>query len=123
MQKKSNWLCMLFLLGISWTFAQEKTITGNVTDQDGQPLPGANILVQGTTTGTQSDFDGNYEISGEVGPTLVFSYIGMKNISRDIGASNVLNIQMEEDAQALEEVIVTALGIKREKQALGYAVA
>ncbi|WP_273566202.1 SusC/RagA family TonB-linked outer membrane protein [Maribacter halichondriae] len=123
MQKKSNWLCMLFLLGISWAFAQEKTITGNVTDQDGQPLPGANILVQGTTTGTQSDFDGNYEISGEVGQTLVFSYIGMKNISRDIGASNVINIQMEEDAQALEEVIVTALGIKREKQALGYAVA
>ncbi|MGI9550338.1 MAG: SusC/RagA family TonB-linked outer membrane protein [Aurantibacter sp.] len=123
MQKKSNWLCMLFLLGISWASAQEKTISGTVTDQSGLPLPGVNILVEGTTTGTQTDFDGNYAISGEVGQTLLFSYIGQKSVGVVIGAQDTVNVAMEEDAQALEEVVVTALGIRREKQALGYAVA
>ncbi|TFG79293.1 MAG: SusC/RagA family TonB-linked outer membrane protein, partial [Flavobacteriales bacterium] len=123
MKKKCNWLMMLFLIGISWASAQEKTVSGNVTDQDGQPLPGVNILVQDTTTGTQTDFDGNYTISGLMGQTLVFSFIGQKSVSQAIGSSNTMNVQMEEDTQALQEVIVTALGIKREKQALGYAVA
>ena len=123
MQKNSNWLCMLFLLGISWATAQEKMVSGTVTDQDGQPLPGVNIVVESTTNGTQTDFDGNYSISGQVGQTLVFSYLGQQTVTRQIGAGNNINVQMAEDLQALEEVIVTALGIKREKQALGYAVA
>lgn len=104
------------------TFAQEKTITGTVTDQDGLPLPGVNIVVEGTTTGTQTDFDGNYSIRGSAGQTLLFTYIGQRNVRVTIGASNSINVQMQEDAQALEEVVVTAQGIKKEKQALGYAV-
>ena len=114
-------LLMAFVVHIS--FAQEKTISGTVTDQDGLMLPGVNIVVEGTTTGTQTDFDGNYSISASEGQTLLFTYIGQKDVRRTIGADNTINLQMEEDAVGLEEVIVTALGIKREKQALGYAVA
>ncbi|NJB72753.1 TonB-linked SusC/RagA family outer membrane protein [Saonia flava] len=123
MRTKSNGILTLLLAFIvHLSFAQEKTISGNVTDQDGLPLPGVNIVVEGTTTGTQTDFDGNYAISASEGQTLLFSYIGQKDIRSVVGASSTMNVQMEEDAQALEEVIVTAQGIKREKKALGYAV-
>jgi len=115
-------LTLLLAFVVHLTFAQEKTVSGTVTDQGGLPLPGVNIVVEGTTTGTQSDFDGNYSIRGSVGQTLLFSYIGQKNVRVTIGASNTINVQMEEDAQALEEVVVTAQGIKREKKSLGYAV-
>lgn len=116
-------LTLLLAFVVHLTFAQEKTITGTVTDQDGLPLPGVNIVVQGTTTGTQTDFDGNYSINGEVGQVLSFTYIGQREVNMPIGANDTINVQMQEDAQALEEVVVTAQGIKREKQALGYAVA
>ncbi|SMP18477.1 TonB-linked outer membrane protein, SusC/RagA family [Muriicola jejuensis] len=115
-------MTLLLAFVVHLTFAQEKTITGTVTDQDGLPLPGVNIVVEGTTTGTQTDFDGNYSIRGSAGQTLLFTYIGQRNVRVTIGASNSINVQMQEDAQALEEVVVTAQGIKKEKQALGYAV-
>ncbi|WP_394747235.1 SusC/RagA family TonB-linked outer membrane protein [Spongiimicrobium salis] len=121
--KLNGILTLFFAFVVHLSFAQEKTITGTVTDQDGLPLPGVNIVVEGTDNGTQTDFDGNYTITGNVGQTLLFSYIGQKDIRRTIGAENTINVQMVEDAQALEEVIVTAQGIKREKQALGYSVA
>ncbi|MCL6272618.1 SusC/RagA family TonB-linked outer membrane protein [Muricauda sp. 2012CJ35-5] len=117
------YLIFLFFLAYATVgYGQERSITGNVTDVSGLPLPGVNIVVEGTTTGTQTDFDGNYAISASQGQVLVFTYIGQKDARREVGASDVINVQMEEDAQALEEVVVTALGIKREKQALGYAV-
>ncbi|CAZ96653.1 SusC/RagA family TonB-linked outer membrane protein [Zobellia galactanivorans] len=122
MRAKQKGLLTLFLaLIVQLSFAQSKTITGTVTDQEGLPLPGVNILVQGTTNGTQTDFDGNYAISASEGQSLVFSYIGYKNETRTIGGSTTINLQMSEDAQALDEVVVTALGIKREKKSLGYA--
>lgn len=114
-------LTLLLAFVVQVSFAQDKTITGAVSDQDGLPLPGVNILVDGTTNGTQSDFDGNYSIDASEGQTLLFTYVGQKPESRAVGASNTINVQMSEDAQALDEVVVTALGIKREKQALGYA--
>ena len=120
--KKLFGVLLAMLLCTAFAQSQEKTITGTVTDQGGIPLPGVNILVEGTTTGTQTDFDGNYAIEASVGQTLVFSYIGQRDERRSVGAQDVINVQMQEDAQALEEVVVTALGIKREKQALGYAV-
>ncbi|UOB16378.1 SusC/RagA family TonB-linked outer membrane protein [Abyssalbus ytuae] len=120
--KFSRFLTLLLVFFAQIVFAQEKTISGNITDQDGLPLPGANIVVKGTTTGTQTDFDGNYSITASVGQTLIFSYVGQVTEERTVGSSNVINIQLLEDAQALEEVVVTAQGIRREKKALGYAV-
>src|SRR5690606_34931984 len=122
MRTKSNGLltfCMALIVHL--TFAQDKTISGNVTDDSGLPLPGVNILVDGTTTGTQTDFDGNYTISASQGQILIFTYIGQTTVRRTIGTGNTINVQMVEDAQALEEVVVTALGIAREKKSLGYA--
>lgn len=120
--KSSRFLTLLLAFFVQIIFAQEKTITGNVTDHDGLPLPGANIVIKGSTTGTQTDFDGNYSITASVGQTLVYSYIGQQTVERTVGESNVINVQLIEDAQSLEEVIVTAQGIRREKKALGYAV-
>ena len=120
--KRNGLLTLLMALIVHLSFAQEKTVTGTVTDQSGLPLPGVNIVVEGTTNGTQTDFDGNYAINGNVGQTLLFSYIGQKDERRPIGSSNTINVTMQDDAQALEEVVVTAQGIKREKKALGYAV-
>ncbi|WP_409557575.1 SusC/RagA family TonB-linked outer membrane protein [Allomuricauda sp. SCSIO 65647] len=102
--------------------SQEKTITGTVVDEGGIPLPGVNIVVEGTTTGTQTDFDGNYAISASEGQVLIFTYIGQSDERRTVGAQDVINVQMQEDAQALEEVVVTAQGIQREERSLGYAV-
>ena len=100
----------------------QNTVTGTVTDQQGVPLPGVNILVQGSTTGTQTDFDGNYSINAVTGDVLLFSYLGMKSQNVTVGANATVDISMQEDAAALDEVVVTALGIKREERALGYAV-
>ncbi|MFC4219214.1 SusC/RagA family TonB-linked outer membrane protein [Flagellimonas marina] len=103
-------------------WSQEKTITGTIVDQGGLPLPGVNIVVENTANGTQSDFDGNYTINASAGQTLIFTYLGQRTERRKIGAQNVINVQMEEDTQALEEVVITAQGIRKEKKALGYAV-
>lgn len=115
-------LTLLLALVVQVTFAQEKVVSGTVYEASGAPLPGASIVVQGTTTGTQTDFDGNYSIKASVGDVLVFSYVGMEPKSVTVGAANTINVTLEEGLQ-LEEVIVTAQGIKREKKALGYAVA
>ncbi|HLU51825.1 MAG TPA: carboxypeptidase-like regulatory domain-containing protein, partial [Flavobacteriaceae bacterium] len=74
--KFSGILTLLLAFVVQVSFAQVKTISGNVTDDAGFPLPGVNILVKGTQTGTQSDFDGNYTLNASVGQTLVFSYVG-----------------------------------------------
>src|SRR5690606_1962836 len=123
MKTKPKGLLTFFMaLIVHFAFAQDKTITGNVTDANGLPLPGVNIVIEGTTTGTQTDFDGNYAILASQGQIIVFRYIGQRTVSRTIGTGNTINVQMEEDAQALEEVVVTAQGITREKKSLGYAV-
>lgn len=98
-----------------------KEVTGTVTDQSGVPLPGVNIILKGTTTGTQTDFDGFYSINVQHGQDLAASYIGQRTQQLPV-YSSVMNIQMEEDQSALDEVVITAMGIKREKKALGYAM-
>ncbi|MEE1961046.1 TonB-dependent receptor [Allomuricauda taeanensis] len=111
MRAKLAWMLAPFLvLCMSFSYGQEKTISGSVTDQGGLPLPGVSIVVIGTSSGTQTDFDGNYVISASEGQVLRFSYIGQKTVERTVGASTTINVQMEEDAQALEEVIVTGQG-------------
>lgn len=120
--KFSGILTLILAFVVHLSFAQEKTISGNVTDQDGLPLPGVNIVVKGTANGTQTDFDGNYSIQASVGQTLVYTYVGQKTEERVVGAANTINVQLLQDALGLEEVVVTAQGIKREKKSLGYAV-
>lgn len=119
----SGLLTLLLAFIVHFSYAQEKTISGNVTDEGRSPLPGVNVVVKGTSRGTQTDFDGNYSIAASVGQTLVFSYIGQKNVERIVGSADIMDVQMVEDAEVLEGVVVTALGIKKEKQALGYSVA
>src|SRR5690606_30512595 len=108
--KSSRFLTLLLALLVQIVFAQEKTISGNVTDQDGLPLPGANIVVKGSATGVQTDFDGNYSIIASVGQTLVYSYIGQQTIERTVGVSNNINVQLLADTETLEEVVVVAYG-------------
>lgn len=123
MKKKCNYfltfLALLFLQGV---MAQDTTITGKVSDVNGSPLPGVNVLIQGTINGTQTDFDGNYSIETRTGNVLVFSYLGMSSQSISVASSNSINVTMIEDASQLDEVVVTALGISREKKSLGYSV-
>jgi len=113
---------VLILLCLTSAFSQEKKISGTVTDQSGLPLPGATVLVKDTTNGTSTDFDGNYSINANQGETLVISFVGYTTKEVVIGASNTVDVQLVESTEALDEVIVTAQGIKREKKALGYAV-
>ncbi len=103
--------------------AQDRTITGVVTDaQDGMPLPGVNVVIKGTTTGASTDFDGNFsiQVSGDV--VLVFSNMGYAKQEVSTGSKSVINVAMSASMEELEGVVVTALGIKRQERALGYAV-
>jgi len=120
MEVKKNLILLFFFISITSVLAQEKTISGTVTDDTGS-LPGVNILIKGTTIGTESDFDGNYSIKSKVGDILVFSFVGMITQERTVGASNIINVTLTTD-NVLDEVVVTAQGIRREKKALGYAV-
>ena len=97
-------------------------ITGRIIDSTGEPLIGVSILEKGTTNGTITDWDGNYTLNVAADATLVFSYIGYKNEEIPVNGKTVIDLTMKEDTEVLEEVVVTALGIKREKKMLGYAV-
>ncbi len=106
---------------MQFSFAQEKTVTGVVSDETG-PLPGANVIVKGTNRGTQTDVDGKYSIKAKTGEVLIFSFIGMTDASASVGASSTLNMKLKSGGVELGEVVVTSQGIKKEKKALGYAV-
>ncbi|MCF6295746.1 MAG: mucoidy inhibitor MuiA family protein [Flavobacteriaceae bacterium] len=97
-----------------------KTVSGIVVDESGLPLPGVNVIVKGTTNGTQTGFDGRYSIAIQSGNELTYSYVGLISETLPIH-STIMNINMEEDISALDEVIVTAQGISRKKSSLGYA--
>ncbi|WP_452221467.1 SusC/RagA family TonB-linked outer membrane protein [Lacinutrix salivirga] len=119
--KFSGILTLLLAFVVQFTFAQEKTISGTISDESGLPLPGVNIIVKGTNNGTQTDFDGNYSITASTGQVLTYSFVGYTNKEMTVGNSNTMSFAMEPDVAALDEVVVTALGIKREKKSLGYA--
>jgi len=84
----------------------QSSVSGTVTDADGQPLPGANVLVKGTTNGTQTDFDGNFTIEAATDATLIFSYIGFASQEVAVNGQSSINVSMAEDASQLEEVVV-----------------
>lgn len=98
-----------------------RKVTGAVVDANGEPLIGVNVSIEGTATGTITDFDGKYMLNVPEKTKIVFSYIGYKQMIL-LPKSNVLNVTMNEDTQTIDEVVVTALGIKREKKMLGYAI-
>ena len=113
-------LVLLIVLMTQLTFAQERTVSGIVSDNAGLPLPGVSVLVKGTKSGTQTDFDGKYSIKASPSQVLVFSYIGMKAQESTASSTNI-NVKLKDDSVELEGVVVTALGVKREKKSLGYA--
>ena len=122
MNKKINYfltfLALLFLQGV---MAQSNTVTGTVSDNSGSPLPGVNVVEKGTSNGTSTDFDGNYSITVSSDATLVFSSLGYA--TKEMVASNSnLNVSLNEDASQLDEVVITALGIRKETKALGYSL-
>ncbi len=112
-------LTLMLAFAVQFSFAQTKTITGKVTDDSG-PLPGVNIVIKGTTTGADTDFDGNYSIQANTGDVLVFSFIGMQSQEKTVGASNVINVIFVAD-NILEEVIVTAFGTSTKDAFTGSA--
>lgn len=112
----------LMLFAVGFTYAQT-TISGTVTDDSGEPLIGTSILVEGTITGTVTDIDGKYTLNVPEGSNvLVFSYTGYKSQRVEINGRTTIDVVMETDAIYTEEVVVTGLGIKREKKALGFGV-
>ncbi|WP_375584407.1 SusC/RagA family TonB-linked outer membrane protein [Cyclobacterium xiamenense] len=117
-------LILLVGLFVQFSFAQTQSIRGTILSaEDKSPIPGVSILVKGSTTGTVSDLDGNYALDVPSGAeTLVFSFIGMATQEATIGGRSVIDISMAPSMNALNEVVVTAIGIEREKKALGYAV-
>ena len=98
-------LTLLLALVVQISFAQNQNVSGTVSDENGLPLPGATVIVEGTTTGVSTDFDGNYSIQANQGDVLLFSYVGYSTQSQAVGASNTINVSMELD-NSLEEVVV-----------------
>ncbi|MDC6361666.1 MULTISPECIES: SusC/RagA family TonB-linked outer membrane protein [Flavobacteriaceae] len=120
-QKLKYVLVFAVLFSIQGALAQ--TITGTVSDEAGVPLPGVNIVEKGTSNGVSSDFDGNYSITVSGGnATLVFSSLGMRTVEVPANGRTSINLTMQEDAEQLGEVVVTALGIRKETKALGYSL-
>jgi TonB-linked SusC/RagA family outer membrane protein len=104
-------------------FAQQREVSGKVTDAgDGLPLPGVAVSIKESSKATQTNIDGSYKISVPENAVLVFSFVGMQPVEKPVGNLTVLNVAMAEDAKALSEVVVTALGIERDKRTLTYAV-
>lgn len=120
MKTKFSGILTLLLAFVVQVSLAQTTVSGTVSEENG-PLPGASVLVKGTTTGAQTDFDGNYSINASPTDVLVFSYVGYTTQEVTVGGQSTINVTLASDNQ-LDEVIVTAQGIKREKKALGYAV-
>ena len=110
------------VLSVGAVWAQEVKVSGTVTDAAGEPLVGVYVLIQGTTTGTSTGIDGDYTLDVPANGTLVYSLMGMKDAVEPVNNRASINVVMQEDAELLDEAVVTALGIKRERKALGYSV-
>lgn len=124
MRKLAFLLLFLFVAGIGGALAQTRTVSGKVTSsQDGEGIPGVTVRVLGTTIGAITNFDGSYVLT--VAPehrTLVFSYVSMKTQEVALDNQTIINVVLEPDVVMIDEIVVTALGISKEKKSLGYAV-
>ncbi|WP_289053437.1 SusC/RagA family TonB-linked outer membrane protein [Carboxylicivirga marina] len=127
MKKNVSWFkrCLLLIPTLifgAFIYAQDLNVTGTVTStEDGQPIPGVSVLQKGTTNGTITDISGTYNITVQQGSVLVFSFVGMINQEVSVNSSSI-DVAMEPDVIGMDEVVVTALGLSREKKALGYTV-
>jgi TonB-linked SusC/RagA family outer membrane protein len=122
MRLKFKWIfTLLVALSMQFSFAQEKTVSGMVSDATG-PIPGANVIVKGTKRSVQTDFDGKYSIKASVGEVLVFSFVGMQEETAKVGASATVNVKLEQVGKALEEVVVVAYGKQKTKSIVGSVV-
>ena len=121
MRSKFKWTLALFMaLIVQVSFAQEKTLSGVVTES-GIPLPGATVIVKGTQHGTQTDLDGRYTLKVSPGDVLVFSFIGLTDVSYTVGAPNSYNASMTTDQQMLDELIVVGYGTAKKESFTGSA--
>ncbi len=122
MKKRRLFTILGFLLLCIQAAIAQQRITGMVhSAKDGAPLPGVSVLVKGTSSGTTTDASGNFSLNVTAGSKLVLSYVGFKSQEITVGNQTMLHINLDEDSQALTEVVVTALGIKKESKKLGYA--
>ncbi|TDQ31053.1 SusC/RagA family TonB-linked outer membrane protein [Zeaxanthinibacter enoshimensis] len=124
MHKRLNAMLLLAMLCcFQYSIAQQITVTGTVTDENGNLLPGVNVVEKGTNNGTATDFDGNYAIDvADSSGVLVFSSLGYSTKEVNMNGRNTVNVSLAEDASQLDEVVVTALGIKKDQKALGYSL-
>ena len=118
-RSRSIMTLVCLLLASASAFAQTKTVTGTVTDAANEPLIGASVLVQGTSTGTITDMDGKYSISVTPEDVLVFSYVGMTSQTIKVGAQNVINVTLKEDSQVLAETVVIGYGSAKKRDLTG----
>nr|WP_199002758.1 TonB-dependent receptor [Flavobacterium sp. ASV13] len=119
MKLKFKWIfTLLVALSMQFSFAQERTVTGKVSDKTGV-IPGVNVLVKGTKVNTATDFDGSYSIKAKTGDVLIFSYVGMNNKQVTVGSSNSVNVQLESEAQLMNEVVVVGYGVQKRKEVTG----
>ncbi|CAM2787863.1 TonB-linked outer membrane protein, SusC/RagA family [Flavobacterium succinicans] len=118
--KFNGLLALLMVLMTQVTFAQERSVSGTVSDNAGLPIPGVSVLVKGTKKGTQTDFDGKFAIKASPSQVLIFSFVGM-NTQEVLASSTSISVKLRDAAVELESVAVTALGIKKSDKAIGYA--
>ena len=112
--KLSGIMTLLLAFVVQISFAQERTITGTVSDETGV-LPGVSVLIEGTTSGTETDFDGNYSIEANSGDVLRYSFVGMTTITKTVGADSSISVTMVSEANTLDEVVLTAFGLEVKK--------
>lgn len=110
---------LFLLLSATYAWAQETQVSGTIYDETGQPLPGATVLVKGTTTGTTSDLDGKYSISIPTDGVLVFSFIGYSPVEKTVGNQSVIDVNLTPDLADLEEVVVVGYGTAKKSQLTG----
>lgn len=124
MQKKSFLTVVMFLIGMFMTgaYAQTHTVSGLVKDKEmGEPLVGVSVSVKGTKNATMTDLNGNYTIQTNAKDVLEFKYVGMKNAEETVGNRKIINVSLSPNAESLGEVVVTAMGIKRQSETLTYS--
>ncbi len=123
MQKLALFLSLVLFIGLETLTAQTKAVSGKVVDNLGEAIPGASIIVKGTTIGTISRPDGSYQLNvPEDATSIVFTFVGMETQEISYTGQSAINVTLQSNAVDVDEVVVTALGVSREKKALGYAV-